>query len=41
MNDISEIEAWFNCSYNLMMKEGWKVGVSGRYGKEVKKVVGI
>ena len=36
-NHITEIQPWFNSTYNLIMKEGSKVPVSRTYAKELKK----
>jgi len=41
INHISEIQPWFNSTYNLIMKEGSKVPVSRTYAKELKKLLRI
>lgn len=41
MNHISEIEPWFNSTYNLTMSEHSKVPVSRTYVKELKQLIGI
>ncbi|OOG94025.1 LytR/AlgR family response regulator transcription factor [Bacillus pseudomycoides] len=41
INHISEIQPWFNSTYNLIMKEGSKVPVSRTYVKELKKLLRI
>ena len=40
INHITEIQPWFNSTYNLIMKEGSKVPVSRTY-KELKKLLRI
>lgn len=37
MHHISEIEPWFNSTYNLIMKDGSKIPVSRTYVKELKQ----
>ncbi|MGG2064908.1 MULTISPECIES: LytR/AlgR family response regulator transcription factor [unclassified Bacillus (in: firmicutes)] len=41
VNHISEIQPWFNSTYNLIMKEDSKVPVSRTYAKELKKLLRI
>ncbi|MEI4830962.1 LytTR family transcriptional regulator DNA-binding domain-containing protein [Bacillus sp. FJAT-53711] len=41
INHISEIQPWFNSTYNLIMKEDSKVPVSRTYAKELKKLLRI
>ncbi|PGU82688.1 LytR/AlgR family response regulator transcription factor [Bacillus cereus] len=41
INHITEIQSWFNSTYNLIMKEGSKVPVSRTYAKELKKLLRI
>ncbi|PEA53672.1 DNA-binding response regulator [Bacillus pseudomycoides] len=41
VNHISEIQPWFNSTYNLIMKEDSKVPVSRTYTKELKKLLRI
>ena len=41
INHITEIQPWFNSTYNLIMKEGSKVPVSRTYAKELKKPLRI
>lgn len=41
INHISEIQPWFNSTYNLIMKDGSKVPVSRTYAKELKKLLRI
>ena len=41
INHITEIQPWFNSTYNLIMKEGSKVPVSRTYAKELKKQLRI
>ncbi|PFM10667.1 DNA-binding response regulator [Bacillus cereus] len=41
INHITEIQPWFNSTYNLIMKEGSKVPVSRTYAKELKKLLRI
>ncbi|MED1104318.1 LytTR family DNA-binding domain-containing protein [Bacillus paramycoides] len=41
INHISEIQPWFNSTYNLIMKEGSKVPVSRTYAKELKRLLRI
>lgn len=41
VNAISEIEPWFNSTYNLIMKDGSKVPVSRTYVKELKQLLGF
>ncbi|MEI4801862.1 LytR/AlgR family response regulator transcription factor [Bacillus sp. NPDC077411] len=41
VNHISEIQPWFNSTYNLIMKEDSKVPVSRTYAKELKKLLCI
>ncbi|WP_459502815.1 LytR/AlgR family response regulator transcription factor [Bacillus sp. C1] len=41
INHISEIQPWFNSTYNLIMKEGAKVPVSRTYAKDLKKLLRI
>ncbi|PHD65795.1 DNA-binding response regulator [Bacillus toyonensis] len=41
INHITEVQPWFNSTYNLIMKEGSKVPVSRTYAKELKKLLRI
>jgi len=41
INHISEIQPWFNSTYNLIMKDDSKVPVSRTYAKELKKQLHI
>jgi two-component system response regulator LytT len=41
LQHISEIEPWFNSTYNLIMKDGSKVPVSRTYVKELKQRLGF
>lgn len=41
VNHISEIQPWFNSTYNLIMKDDSKVPVSRTYAKELKKLLRI
>ncbi|MDQ0218627.1 response regulator [Peribacillus cavernae] len=41
VNEISEIEPWFNSTYNLIMKDGSKVPVSRTYVKDLKQLLGF
>ncbi|GGE80841.1 DNA-binding response regulator [Priestia taiwanensis] len=41
VNHISEIQPWFNSTYNLIMQEDSKVPVSRTYAKELKKLLRI
>ncbi|MDM5157548.1 LytTR family transcriptional regulator DNA-binding domain-containing protein [Bacillus sp. DX1.1] len=41
INHISEIQPWFNSTYNLIMKDESKVPVSRTYAKELKKLLRI
>ncbi|MGI2731908.1 LytR/AlgR family response regulator transcription factor [Bacillus cytotoxicus] len=41
VNHISEVQPWFNSTYNLIMKDGSKVPVSRTYAKELKKLLRI
>ncbi|QNG60765.1 LytR/AlgR family response regulator transcription factor [Metabacillus idriensis] len=41
MHHISEIEPWFNSTYNLIMKDGSKIPVSRTYVKELKQRLGF
>lgn len=41
IHHISEIQPWFNSTYNLIMKEHSKVPVSRTYAKELKKLLRI
>jgi two-component system response regulator LytT len=41
IDHISEIQPWFNSTYNLIMKEGSKIPVSRTYVKDLKKVLGF
>ncbi|WP_409303379.1 LytR/AlgR family response regulator transcription factor [Peribacillus sp. SCS-155] len=41
LDHISEIEPWFNSTYNLIMKDGSKVPVSRTYVKELKQLIGF
>lgn len=38
---ISEIEPWFNSTYNITMKNGVKVPVSRTYVKDLKELIGF
>ena len=37
INHITEIQPWFNSTYNLIMKEGSKVPVSRTYAKNSRR----
>ncbi|MGN1402665.1 MAG: LytR/AlgR family response regulator transcription factor [Bacillus sp. (in: firmicutes)] len=41
MEQIAEIEPWFNSTYNLILQDGSKVPVSRTYGKKLKQLVGF
>lgn len=41
INHISEVQPWFNSTYNLTMKDNSKVPVSRTYAKELKKLLRI
>ncbi|MFD3450464.1 LytR/AlgR family response regulator transcription factor, partial [Microbacteriaceae bacterium 4G12] len=41
INHISEVQPWFNSTYNLIMKDDSKVPVSRTYAKELKKLLRI
>ncbi|KMY45717.1 two-component response regulator [Bacillus sp. FJAT-27916] len=41
LDQITEIEPWFNSTYNLTMEDGSKVPVSRTYVKELKMLVGF
>lgn len=41
VEQIAEIEPWFNSTYNLTMEDGSKVPVSRTYVKELKMLVGF
>lgn len=41
VNHISEVQPWFNSTYNLIMTDGSKVPVSRTYVKELKQVLGF
>lgn len=41
LEHITEIEPWFNSTYNLIMKDGSKVPVSRTFVKELKKILGF
>ncbi|AJS57223.1 LytR/AlgR family response regulator transcription factor [Paenibacillus sp. IHBB 10380] len=41
IDHISEIQPWFNSTYNLIMKEGSKIPVSRTYVKDLKKILGF
>ncbi|MDQ0242683.1 two-component system response regulator LytT [Bacillus fengqiuensis] len=41
VNHISEIQPWFNSTYNLIMADGSKVPVSRTYVKELKQLLGF
>jgi two-component system, LytTR family, response regulator LytT len=41
LDQIVEIEPWFNSTYNLHMKDGSKVPVSRTYVKELKLAIGL
>lgn len=40
-NLISEVQPWFNSTYNIIMKDGSKIPVSRTYVKDLKKLLGI
>jgi len=41
VDHISEVQPWFNSTYNLVMKNDERVPVSRTYAKELKKRLGI
>ncbi|WP_028412311.1 LytR/AlgR family response regulator transcription factor [Priestia sp. J2] len=41
VHHISEVQPWFNSTYNLVMKNDKRVPVSRTYAKELKKRLGI
>ena len=41
LDHITEIEPWFNSTYNLHLKDGSKVPVSRTYVKELKQFIGL
>ncbi|WP_028399838.1 LytR/AlgR family response regulator transcription factor [Ectobacillus panaciterrae] len=41
VNHITEVQPWFNATYNIMMKDGSKVPVSRTYTKELKNLLGL
>jgi len=41
IDHISEIQPWFNSTYNLIMKEGSKIPVSRTYVKDLKILLGF
>jgi two-component system response regulator LytT len=41
IDHISEIQPWFNSTYNLIMKEGSKIPVSRTYVKDLKNLLGF
>lgn len=41
LDHITEIDPWFNSTYNLIMKDNSKVPVSRTYVKELKKILGF
>ncbi|MBY0121817.1 LytTR family DNA-binding domain-containing protein [Bacillus sp. S/N-304-OC-R1] len=41
IDQIGEIEPWFNSTYNLIMKDKSKVPVSRTYVKELKQLIGF
>jgi two-component system, LytTR family, response regulator LytT len=41
VNHISEVQPWFNSTYNLIMSDQSKVPVSRTYVKELKQVLGF
>ena len=38
---ISEIQPWFNSTYNLIMSDGSNIPVSRTYVKELKQLIGF
>ncbi|WP_442603106.1 LytR/AlgR family response regulator transcription factor [Paenibacillus sp. KN14-4R] len=41
IDHISEIQPWFNSTYNLIMKDGSKIPVSRTYMKDLKQLLGF
>lgn len=41
LNEIVEIQPWFNSTYHLIMKDGTSIPVSRTYTKELKKRLGF
>lgn len=41
LDQIVEIEPWFNSTFNLIMRDGSRVPVSRTYVKELKQVIGF
>ncbi len=41
LHHISEIQPWFNSTYNFVMQEGSKVPVSRKYVKELRQMIGF
>jgi len=41
VEQITEIEPWFNSTYNIIMKNGVKVPVSRTYVKDLKQLIGF